>query len=93
MRYLSSFKTSLKISRYLFRALGIMLWAMGALLTMFYLINIFNDTKSDIRQEYSNNYTDLLGFFRQTSSTIRDLQYLAERHQEQLNLNPKMNNS
>ena len=57
-----------------------MLWAMGALLTMFYLINIFNDTKSDIRQEYSNNYTDLLGFFRQTSSTIRDLQYLAERH-------------
>ncbi|MEY1549488.1 hypothetical protein AB7Z54_22260, partial [Providencia manganoxydans] len=62
MRYLSSFKTSLKISRYLFRALGIMLWAMGALLTMFYLINIFNDTKSDIRQEYSNNYTDLLGF-------------------------------
>lgn len=70
-----------------------MLWAMGALLTMFYLINIFNDTKSDIRQEYSNNYTNLQSFFRQTSSTIRDLQYLAERHQEQLNLNPKMNNA
>ncbi|QUT00413.1 two-component system sensor histidine kinase RcsC [Proteus terrae] len=93
MRYLSSFKTSLKISRYLFRILGIMLWAMGALLTMFYLINIFNDTKSDIRQEYSNNYTNLLGFFRQTSGTIRDLQYLAERHQEQINLNPNMKNS
>ncbi|QAV21887.1 two-component system sensor histidine kinase RcsC [Proteus hauseri] len=92
MRYLSSFKTSLKISRYLFRILGVMLWAMGALLTMFYLINIFNDTKSDIRQEYSNNYTNLLGFFRQTSGTIRDLQYLAERHQEQLNLNPNIKN-
>lgn len=68
-----------------------MLWAMGALLTMFYLINMFNDTKSDIRQEYSNNYTSLLGFFRHTSSTLRDLQYLAERHQEQLSLNPNMN--
>lgn len=70
-----------------------MLWAMGALLTMFYLINIFNDTKSDIRQEYSNNYTSLLGFFRQTSGTIRDLQYLAERHQEQLNLNSNIKNT
>ena len=71
-----------------------MLWAMGALLTMFYLINIFNDTKSDIRQEYSNNYTDLLGFFLAKPRVLSAiLQYLAERHQEQLNLNPKMNNS
>ncbi|MCC8456401.1 two-component system sensor histidine kinase RcsC [Photorhabdus aegyptia] len=80
MRYLSSFRTSLKISRYLFRVLGLMLWALGALLTAFYLVNIFNEVKSDIRQEYNANYDSTLSYVRHTASVLRDIQYMTEKH-------------
>ena len=61
---------------------------MGALLTMFYLINIFNDTKSDIRQRIYNNYTDLLGFFAKPQITIHDLQYLTRAASETTQFKP-----
>ncbi|WP_445497359.1 two-component system sensor histidine kinase RcsC [Photorhabdus sp. SF281] len=88
MRYLSSFRTSLKISRYLFRVLGFMLWALGALLTAFYLVNIFNEVKSDIRQEYNANYDSTLSYVRHTASVLRDIQYMTEKHL--LNSNEKI---
>ncbi|NHB93637.1 two-component system sensor histidine kinase RcsC [Photorhabdus cinerea] len=80
MRYLSSFRTTLKISRYLFRVIGLMLWALGALLTAFYLVNIFNEVKSDIRQEYNANYDSTLSYVRHTASILRDIQYMTEKH-------------
>lgn len=43
LKYLSSFRTTLKISRYLFRVLAVMLWSLGALLTTFYILNILNE--------------------------------------------------
>ncbi|MDE1482804.1 two-component system sensor histidine kinase RcsC [Xenorhabdus bovienii] len=85
MRYLSSFRTSLKISRYLFRVLGFMLWALGALLTSFYLVNIFNEVKSDIRQEYNTNYDTMFSYIRHTTNTLRDIQYMTEKHLSQKN--------
>lgn len=89
MRYLSSFRTSLKISRYLFRVIGLMLWTLGALLTAFYLVNIFNEVKSDIRQEYNANYDSTLSYVRHTASVLRDIQYMTEKHL--LNSNEKKN--
>ncbi|AYA39837.1 two-component system sensor histidine kinase RcsC [Xenorhabdus nematophila] len=83
MRYLSSFRTSLKISRYLFRVLGFMLWALGALLTSFYLANFFNETKSDIRQEYNANYDLAFTFMRSITNLLRDIQYITEKHLSQ----------
>ncbi|MDX7991856.1 two-component system sensor histidine kinase RcsC [Xenorhabdus littoralis] len=85
MRYLSSFRTSLKISRYLFRVLGFMLWALGALLTIFYLSNLFNEVKSDIRQEYNTNYDSTFSYMRHMTTTLRDIQYIAEKNLSQKN--------
>ncbi|MDX7987244.1 two-component system sensor histidine kinase RcsC [Xenorhabdus sp. 12] len=78
MRYLSSFQTSLKISRYLFRVLGFMVWALGALLTSFYVIDIFNKVKADIAYEYNANYDVAFTFMRGLTATLRDFQYMAE---------------
>ncbi|WP_072032490.1 MULTISPECIES: two-component system sensor histidine kinase RcsC [Xenorhabdus] len=98
MRYLSSFRTSLKISRYLFRVLGVMLWALGALLTSFYLANLFNKAKSDIRQEYNSDYDIMFSYVRETTNTLHDLQYMAEKYLSEenkkiLTINPPYNNS
>ncbi|WP_074018615.1 two-component system sensor histidine kinase RcsC [Xenorhabdus thuongxuanensis] len=85
MRYLSSFRTSLKISRYLFRVLGFMLWALGALLTSFYLTSLFNALKSDIRQEYNANYDIAFSHIRHIANILRDIQFMAEKRLSQDN--------
>ncbi|MEG0278832.1 MAG: two-component system sensor histidine kinase RcsC [Morganella sp. (in: enterobacteria)] len=82
MRYFSSFQTSLKISRYLFRIVGVMLWGLGALVTIFYLLNIYNGMRNDIRQQYLSDYDALLAYFRQSADITRDIQYMNERFVE-----------
>ncbi|WP_049634983.1 two-component system sensor histidine kinase RcsC [Yersinia aldovae] len=84
MKYLSSFRTTLKISRYLFRVLAVMLWSLGALLTTFYILNILNEKKSDIRQEYNTNAEQAQNYIRHSADIIRDIKYMAENR-----LNPK----
>ncbi|ATM95155.1 two-component system sensor histidine kinase RcsC [Yersinia frederiksenii] len=83
MKYLSSFRTTLKISRYLFRVLAVMLWSLGALLTTFYILNILNEKKSDIRQEYNTNFDQAQSYIRHSSDIIRDIKYMAENHLNQ----------
>ncbi|WP_049597065.1 two-component system sensor histidine kinase RcsC [Yersinia nurmii] len=78
MKYLSSFRTTLKISRYLFRVLAVMLWSLGALLTTFYILNILNEKKSDIRQEYNTNFEQAQNYIRHSADIIRDIRYMAE---------------
>ncbi|CDG20514.1 Sensor kinase protein RcsC [Xenorhabdus poinarii G6] len=55
-----------------------MLWALGILLTSFYLSNIFNAAKSDIRQEYNSNYDMAFAHIRYITSTLRDVQSMTE---------------
>ncbi|RXA98415.1 MULTISPECIES: two-component system sensor histidine kinase RcsC [Yersinia] len=83
MKYLSSFRTTLKISRYLFRVLAVMLWSLGALLTTFYILNILNEKKSDIRQEYNTNFEQAQSYIRHSSDIIRDIKYMAENRLNQ----------
>ncbi|OVZ98951.1 two-component system sensor histidine kinase RcsC [Yersinia vastinensis] len=83
MKYLSSFRTTLKISRYLFRVLAVMLWSLGALLTTFYILNILNEKKSDIRQEYNTNFEQAQNYIRHSSDIIRDIKYMAENRLNQ----------
>lgn len=78
LKYLSSFRTTLKISRYLFRVLAVMLWSLGALLTTFYILNILNEKKSDIRQEYNTNFEQAQNYIRHSSDIIRDIKYMSE---------------
>lgn len=74
----SFFRTTLKISRYLFRVLAIMLWSLGALLTTFYILNILNDKETDIRQEYSLDFDQAQSYIRHSADIIRDIKYMAE---------------
>lgn len=88
MRYISSFRTSLKISRYLFRTLGVMLWVMGAVITLFYLFNIFNKVKSDIHQQYTSTYDSMVEYVHYTDKTLRSIQYMVDSHIEKLAVDP-----
>ncbi|KFC87666.1 RcsC sensor protein, partial [Leclercia adecarboxylata ATCC 23216 = NBRC 102595] len=38
MKYLVSFRTTLKVSRYLFRALALLIWVLIALFSVFYIV-------------------------------------------------------
>ncbi|VXC92201.1 hybrid sensory kinase in two-component regulatory system with RcsB and YojN [Enterobacterales bacterium 8AC] len=78
MKYLASFRTTLKISRYLFRVLALMLWSLGALLTTFYILDILHEKESDIRQEFNLNFDQAQGYIRHSSDIIRDIKYMAE---------------
>ncbi|PHM75089.1 multi-sensor hybrid histidine kinase [Xenorhabdus kozodoii] len=62
-----------------------MLWALGALLTSFYLTNLFNALKSDIRQEYNANYDIAFSHIRHIANILRDIQFMAEKHLSQDN--------
>ncbi len=62
-----------------------MLWALGALLTSFYLANLFNEVKSDIRQEYNSNYDIAFSHMRHIANILRDIQFMAEKHLSQDN--------
>lgn len=50
MKYLVSFRTTLKVSRYLFRALALLLWLLVALISVFYIVNALNQKEAEIRR-------------------------------------------
>lgn len=60
-----------------------MLWSLGALLTTFYILNILNEKKSDIRQEYNTNFEQAQSYIRHSSDIIRDIKYMAENRLNQ----------
>ncbi|CNI68082.1 hybrid sensory kinase in two-component regulatory system with RcsB and YojN [Yersinia frederiksenii] len=60
-----------------------MLWSLGALLTTFYILNILNEKKSDIRQEYNTNFEQAQNYIRHSSDIIRDIKYMAENRLNQ----------
>ena len=79
MKYLTSFRTTLRISRYLFRVLAFLLWSLGALLTTFYVLNIFHTKESEIRDEDNLNYDQAQSYIRNSADIIRDIKYMAEK--------------
>ncbi|QOI55852.1 two-component system sensor histidine kinase RcsC [Rouxiella badensis] len=79
MKYLTSFRTALRISRYLFRVLAIMLWSLGALLTTFYVLNIFHNKESEIREEDNLNYNQAQTYIKNTAEVVRSVRSMAEK--------------
>ncbi|MDX5628159.1 MULTISPECIES: two-component system sensor histidine kinase RcsC [unclassified Brenneria] len=77
MKYLASFHTTLKVSRYLFRVLAVMLWTLGALISIFYISNTLNDKESELRQEYNLSFDQSQGYIRHAADIVRELKYLA----------------
>ncbi|MHA6309072.1 two-component system sensor histidine kinase RcsC [Hafnia paralvei] len=78
MKYLASFRTTLRISRYLFRSLALMLWILGALLTTFYILNEFHEKESDIRQDFNLSFDQAQSVIKHSASIMRDIRYIAE---------------
>ncbi|PKH24507.1 two-component system sensor histidine kinase RcsC [Enterobacterales bacterium CwR94] len=78
MKYLVSFRTTLRISRYLFRALALMLWTLGALLTTFYIINVLHEREAEVRQEFNVSFDQAQWKVRHASEVTRELKYIAE---------------
>ena len=50
LKYLVSFRTTLKVSRYLFRALALLLWLLVALFSVFYIVNALHQKEAEIRR-------------------------------------------
>ncbi|MDZ7277861.1 two-component system sensor histidine kinase RcsC [Pantoea eucrina] len=78
MKYLVSFRTTLRISRYLFRALALLLWTVGALLTTFYIITVLHQKENAVRQEFATNYGQTEWYVRHSADMMRELKFITE---------------
>ncbi|MBU9810509.1 two-component system sensor histidine kinase RcsC [Rahnella sp. C60] len=78
MKYLASFRTTLRISRYLFRVLALMLWTLGVLLTTFYVLNIFHNKESEIRDEDNLNYDLAQSYIKNSNDVMHSIKFMAE---------------
>lgn len=78
MKYLVSFRTTLKVSRYLFRALALLLWLLIALASVFYIVNALHQKESEIRQEFNLSSDQAQRYIQRTSDVIKELKYIAE---------------
>nr|MBA2816627.1 Sensor kinase protein RcsC [Candidatus Pantoea persica] len=78
MKYLVSFRTTLRISRYLFRALALLLWTLGAVLPTFFIISVLHDKESSVRQEFASNYSQAEWYVRHSADVMRELKYITE---------------
>lgn len=56
-----------------------MLWSLGALLTTFYVLNIFHTKESEIRDEDNLNYDQAQSYIRNSADIMRDIKYMAEK--------------
>lgn len=78
MKYLVSFRTTLRISRYLFRALALLIWLLGAVLTSFHIINVLHEKENQVRQEFSSNYGLTEWYVRHSADMLRELKFITE---------------
>ncbi|MCU6670306.1 two-component system sensor histidine kinase RcsC [Enterobacteriaceae bacterium H4N4] len=78
MKYLVSFRTTLKVSRYLFRALALLIWLLIALFSVFYIVNALHQKESEIRQEFNLSFDQSQRYIQRTSDVMKELKYIAE---------------
>ncbi|MEL2241754.1 two-component system sensor histidine kinase RcsC [Leclercia adecarboxylata] len=78
MKYLVSFRTTLKVSRYLFRALALLIWVLIALFSVFYIVNALHQKEAEIRQEFSLSFDQSQRYIQRTSDVMKELKYIAE---------------
>lgn len=78
MKYLASFRTTLKVSRYMFRALALLIWLLIAFSSVFYIVNALHQRESEIRQEFNLSSDQAQRFIQRTSDVMKELKYIAE---------------
>jgi len=78
LKYLVSFRTTLKVSRYLFRALALLLWLLIILCSVFYIVNALHQKESEIRKEFNLSSDQAQRYIQRTSDVMKELKYIAE---------------
>lgn len=78
MKYLVSFRTTLKISRYLFRALALLVLMLIAFVSVFYIVNALHNKEAEIHQEFNLSYDQAQRYIQRTSDVMKELKYIAE---------------
>jgi len=78
LNYLVSFRNTLKISRYLFRALVLLFWLLIVLLSVFYIINALHHRESEIRHEFNTNFDQAQRYIQRSSDVVKELKYVTE---------------
>jgi len=78
LKYLASFRTTLKASRYMFRALALVLWLLIAFSSVFYIVNALHQRESEIRQEFNLSSDQAQRFIQRTSDVMKELKFIAE---------------
>jgi two-component system capsular synthesis sensor histidine kinase RcsC len=77
LKYLVSFRTTLKVSRYLFRALALLLWFWWCCFGV-YIVNALHPKESEIRQEFNLSSDQAQRYIQRTSDVMKELKYIAE---------------
>ena len=78
MKYLASVHSTLKVSRYLFRALALLIWCLIAFASVFYIVNALHQRESEIHQELNLSSDQAQRYIQRTSDVIKELKYIAE---------------
>ena len=78
MKYLASVHSTLKVSRYLFRALALLIWGLIAFASVFYIVNALHQRESEIHQELNLSSDQAQRYIQRTSDVIKELKYIAE---------------
>lgn len=78
MKYFVSFRTTLKVSRYLFRALVLLLWLFIVMCSVFFIINALHDKESEIHKEFTLSYDQAQRYIQRTADVTGELKYIAE---------------
>ena len=78
MKYLASVHSTLKVSRYLFRALALVIWCLIAFASVFYIVNALHQRESEIHQELNLSSDQAQRYIQRTSDVIKELKYIAE---------------
>lgn len=78
LKYLVSFRIVLRISRYLFRTLALMLWTLGVLLTTFFITGVLHEKEAQVRQEFNASHEQLQWYVRHSADVMRELKFITE---------------
>ena len=92
MKYLVSFRTALRVSRYLFRGLAVVIWLVGVLISLFVLTQVLHDKENRLREQFFSSFSQTQSHITHLSEAARGLKYVAEnqlnRPAPQLTQNP-----
>ncbi|MEA0983874.1 histidine kinase, partial [Salmonella enterica subsp. enterica serovar Enteritidis] len=78
MKYLASFRTTLKVSSYLFRALALLIWLLIAFVSVFYIVNALHQRESEIRQAFNLSSDQAQRCIQRPSDAWQESKYRAE---------------